>query len=94
MDKKDRELMVKIGKRLGTIEKELKQMKKPKQEVMDTVVMKIPEIKSEINSMELEFFLQLPEKEVADISVALRTSILEIMRKVGIKQMKCNISQE
>lgn len=90
MDKKDRELIVKIGKRLGDIEKDLQKLKKPKQEIKHEAVIKM----TEINSMELEFFLQLDEKEVSDISIALRKSILEIMKKVGIKNIKCNISQE
>ena len=90
MNKQDRELIVKIGKRLGDIEKDLQKLKKPKQEIKHEAVIKMPEI----NSMELEFFLQLDEKEVSDISKALRASILEIMKRVGIKHIKCNISQE
>lgn len=102
MDKKDRDLIVKIGKRLGVIEKQHKEYTEVNEKLVKIIekyaFKELPkpviEKQPEINSMELEFFLQLPEKEVADISLALRNSILEIMRKVGIKQMKCNISQE
>lgn len=102
MDKKDRELMVKIGKRLADIEKQHKEYTQVNEKLVKIIEKyafketQKPVIKkqSEINSMELEFFLQLDEKEVSDISFALQKSILEIMRKVGIKHMKCSISQE
>lgn len=102
MDKKDRELMVKIGKRLADIEKQHKEYMQVNEKLVKIIekyaFKELPkpviEKQPEINSMELEFFLQLDEKEVSDISQALRGSILEIMKRVGIKNMKCNISQE
>lgn len=48
MEKKDRELMVKIGKRLADIEKDLKQLKKLSKEPEKEII-GIPE---SINSME------------------------------------------
>lgn len=102
MDKKDRDLIVKIGKRLGVIEKQHKEYTQVNEKLVKIIekyaFKELPkpiiEKQPEINSMELEFFLQLSEKEVGDISIALRKSILEIMRKVGIKHMKCSILQE
>ena len=102
MDKKDRDLLLKIGKRLSDIEKQHKEYTQVNEKLVKIIekyaFKELPkpviEKQPEINSMELEFFLQLNEKEVSDISQALRNSILEIMKRVGIKHIKCSISQE